>query len=80
MKKIITFKESNIIWIILSLMFGTFVYFFFAADTTIDPNSQINSFDECVAAGFPVMESYPRQCRVPGQDTNFVEDINNPIN
>ena len=23
----------------------------------------LKSFEECVAAGFPVMESYPRQCR-----------------
>ncbi|MFC1753759.1 hypothetical protein ACFL96_10270 [Thermoproteota archaeon] len=25
----------------------------------------VNSFEECVAAGMPVMESYPRQCRAP---------------
>ncbi len=24
---------------------------------------KVNSFQECVAAGYPVMESYPRQCR-----------------
>jgi hypothetical protein len=34
----------------------------------------IQSFEECVAAGYPVMESYPRQCRVPGGPT-FVEQI-----
>lgn len=33
----------------------------------------INSFDECVAAGDPVMESYPRQCRANGK--TFVEVI-----
>ena len=34
----------------------------------------ISSFDECVKAGNPVMESYPRQCRtIDGQ--HFVEDI-----
>ena len=27
------------------------------------PASSISSFEECVAAGNPVMESYPRQCR-----------------
>lgn len=27
------------------------------------PNQQIDSFDECVAEGNPVMESYPRRCR-----------------
>src|SRR3989344_5333702 len=24
-----------------------------------------SSFEECAAAGYPVMESYPRQCRTP---------------
>lgn len=31
------------------------------------------SFEECVAAGNPVMESYPRQCRADGQ--TFVEKM-----
>lgn len=35
----------------------------------------ITNFEECVAAGNPVMESYPRQCR--HQDKTFVEDIGN---
>lgn len=39
---------------------------------------QINNFDECVAAGNPVMESYPEQCAANGKtftkniDTNTV--------
>src|SRR3989344_2601372 len=33
----------------------------------------IASFEECVAAGYPVMESYPSQCRTP-DGTLFVED------
>lgn len=38
------------------------------------PNApiEVTSFDECVAAGNPVMESLPRQCNHEGQ--NFVED------
>lgn len=32
------------------------------------------NFEECVAAGYPVMESYPRQCRTPSGQ-NFVETI-----
>lgn len=32
-----------------------------------------NSFAECVKRGFPVMESYPRQCRAG--DKTFVEEI-----
>jgi hypothetical protein len=39
---------------------------------------QIRSFDECVAAGYPVMESYPRQCRVPG-GPGFTEQVPAPL-
>lgn len=27
-----------------------------------EENNNINNFEECVAAGYPIMESYPRQC------------------
>jgi len=36
--------------------------------------SSIDSFEECAAAGNPVMESYPRQCRT-SDGKNFVEEI-----
>ncbi len=38
------------------------------------PHSLINSFEECVAAGNLVMESYPRQCRTADRK-HFVEII-----
>jgi len=34
----------------------------------------IEDFDTCAAAGYPVMESFPPQCRPPAART-FVEDI-----
>lgn len=34
---------------------------------------EVTNFDECVAAGNPVMESYPRQCRA--NDQTFVEEV-----
>ena len=37
-------------------------------------SAPVNNFDECVAAGNPVMESYPRQC-MDGSGKTFVEDI-----
>ena len=37
----------------------------------------VTTFEECVATGNPVMESYPRQCRSGGQ--TFVENIGNEI-
>jgi len=36
----------------------------------------IKNFSECLTAGFPVMESYPRRCR-DDQNNEFVEDIGN---
>lgn len=36
----------------------------------------INSFDECMKAGYPVMESYPAQCRTD-DGRNFVQVIEN---
>jgi hypothetical protein len=38
--------------------------------------ANINSFAECAAAGLPIMESYPRQCRAHGR--LFVEPVNFP--
>lgn len=35
---------------------------------------EVNSFEECAAAGYPVMESYPRRCAVPGGET-FTEEL-----
>lgn len=37
----------------------------------------ISNFEECAAAGNPVMESYPRQCRA--NDKTFVEDISDDL-
>lgn len=36
----------------------------------------VTDFESCAAAGNPVMESYPRQCRANGQ--TFVEDVSIP--
>ena len=43
---------------------------------TRSKNPQVNvvSFETCVAAGYPVMESYPRQCRTPDGRT-YAEEL-----
>lgn len=52
-----------------------FIWFAFGDDKdSTDPalNNQeptITNYEECVAAGHPVMESYPEQCAVPGGET-----------
>lgn len=37
----------------------------------------VRNFEECVMAGNPVMESYPRQCSHKGQ--NFIENIDSVV-
>lgn len=41
-------------------------------------NGGITNFEECAAAGNPVMESYPRRCRAG--DRTFTEEIDEPVN
>jgi len=65
----------------LVIAIGAAVYFWTQSTEEEEPDQQttsINSFDECVNAGYPVMESYPRQCRTP-DGRNFVEVIPEPI-
>jgi len=38
----------------------------------------IRTFEECAAAGFPVMESYPRQCTT-ADGKHFIEEVEAPI-
>jgi hypothetical protein len=48
------------------------------AETQKEPVEPIDSFEACVAAGMPVMEIYPQQCRTEDGQV-FVEDIGNEI-
>ena len=52
------------------ILIAIFLTSIFAAGCAVE---KISSFDECVAAGNPVMESYPRQCRAG--DNLFIEEI-----
>jgi hypothetical protein len=40
--------------------------------------SSIDSFEECIMAGNPVMESYPRQCKT-SDGKNFVEEVDSKL-
>lgn len=39
----------------------------------------INSFEDCAKAGYPIMESFPEQCRVPGGKT-FTKQVTEQSN
>jgi len=44
-------------------------------DSSNEDSSTINSFEECAAAGNPIMESYPQQCRDPKSGNTFTEEL-----
>ena len=69
-------KFINIIIIIAAVMFIGIVGYFIVARQSFFQKSakEINSFKECVAAGYRIMESYPEQCKTP-DGRIFVRDI-----
>jgi len=44
----------------------------------VDNIPNVNNFEECLAANYPILESYPRQCKTPNNKT-FVEIIGNML-
>ena len=63
----------------LVIILGIIGWFIFDHYTQPVPEvAVVRSFEECVAAGYPVMESYPRQCRTK-DGRSFTEDIGNSI-
>ena len=61
------FKKILLIIVFLLIIFGLA---FLMDDSS---GLEVSNFQECLDAGYPVMESYPRQCSVPTGET-FVEE------
>lgn len=59
-----------------TLLFGGAIGYFFGYDHGVYTTKvqSISSFEECKAAGYPIMESYPEQCRTKGGKM-FVRDV-----
>jgi hypothetical protein len=69
-------KNKTTLWIIVGLvvlaLLGYWVY-----QTQKAPKEAslfITNFEECAQAGYPIMESYPRQCRTP-EGKVYVEEV-----
>ncbi|MDP3996461.1 MAG: Gmad2 immunoglobulin-like domain-containing protein [bacterium] len=69
-------KTILILGIVALLGLGYWIY---VKDTEREePQVTVTSFEECANAGFPIMESYPRQCR-DSEGNLFVENVGNLI-
>ncbi len=73
MKKAILWSGISIIILTISF-FWLNRYIYQAKQAKV---GEIDSFEACAAAGYPVMESYPEQCLTP-DGRNFVRDISKP--
>ena len=67
--------QKNILILIFVLLMAAVVFYIPSLNQS---DMKINSFEECAEAGFPIMESYPRQCR-DAEGNHFVEHINTPV-
>ena len=68
-------KNIIIVSLVLVLIGGA-IWFLLTrtSEEPILPEEEITSFEECVVAGYSILESYPRQCKTPDGKT-FTEEI-----
>ena len=71
-------NNKNIIISLVVLSVLVLLVCFMVFRSTEKPNKKIMSFQDCADAGFPIAQSYPRQCRTPDGLT-FAEEITPPI-
>lgn len=73
--------KANIIILVVLLLaiVGAALWFMMRTEETPVPTEEpvVLSFADCEAAGYPVMESYPRQCRTPDGRT-YAEELPAP--
>ena len=60
--------KKTLIPIILLILVSVYAYFY-VKNNSVTPTQDISTFEECVSAGYPIMEIYPEQCHVPGGAT-----------
>ena len=70
-------KQTIVSGVVVVLAVSVVIWFFFFRPQNIVAPTVL-SFEDCVAAGYPVMESYPRQCRTPDGRT-YAEELPPPI-
>lgn len=70
------FFVGRTIGLIIVVVLGLAYYLFFFV--TRSDKQPILNFADCLKAGLPIMESYPRQCKTP-DGRNFVEELTNKI-
>ncbi|MCR4279496.1 MAG: hypothetical protein NUV78_02025 [Candidatus Zambryskibacteria bacterium] len=71
-------NKLRIAILLLVLALASAGLYYGAKDKAVAPVVVITTFGECRDAGYPIMESYPEQCRTP-DGRNFIRGISDPI-
>src|SRR3989344_6397198 len=74
MKKVLVIFSGILIIILIFVV----LFFILINKGSEKPPITVKNFEECVAQGYPVLTSYPLQCKTPDGKT-FVEDIGNEL-
>lgn len=69
------YLKRSLVGLLIILIAITIVIFASSKNTQV---IEIDSFDSCVAAGYPIMDSYPEQCKTP-DGRNFSREIGNEL-
>jgi hypothetical protein len=69
---------KKIIFLIMVIIVSAAVFMLWNQKKIEESNAAVNSFEECAAKGYPVLETYPSQCKTPSGKT-FIEDIGNEL-
>lgn len=62
-------KLSKSLFIIVPLILVALYAYAYTQKNSPIKSEDISTFEECAAAGYPIMESYPERCSVPGGAT-----------
>lgn len=63
-------KNKSLIYLVsIAIVFIATYAYFYVKNNSVAPIQDISTFEECAAAGYPIMESYPERCSVPGGGT-----------
>ncbi len=68
---------SVILLLVVVALAGFLIFKYEISPNMPEEKLAVTNFKECADAGYPVMESYPRQCRVPDGEL-FVEIVADP--
>ena len=71
-------NTKKLIFYIVGVIILVIIIWFAFANKIIAPQREITNFDECVAAGNPVQESYPERCMTK-DGKSFTQDIGNEM-